>query len=220
VVAVRDLIADRYFFSAEEALYRGDTDLAQAYLEQAVALDFCPRIDLYRLGTTYMQLGELEAARGIFYQSLNRFVPESLYVNLAQVETGFGNLAQARHFLEALLFTHPGRANELEARYLLAKIAVGERDYEQAEQDLQELLAIDRNFERAWVRLGDIAQATGRYPEAREHYQQALVVIDRKVKRLEGREPTTSKEYGEIRSQLELLYQVRAVVEQALSQLP
>jgi len=196
---------------------------AKELLERAVALDFCPRISLYWLGIAHLQYGDLPAAQAAFRKCLSRYRQEPLYINLASVDVELGDYGEARALLEELLATRPNRDTELGSRYLLAVIDLKEgRDYVSAEQRLKEILEIDPRFERALILLGDIYRTTYRYQEAREYYQRALQVIDRKIASLErAREgPVTAEEYGAIRADLARLRQQREGVERSLAQLP
>jgi len=222
VLAVRDLIADRYLLAGQNSLYLGNVPLARAQLERAVALDFCPRISLYWLGMARLQAGDLPGAQETFRKCLPRYRPEPLYLNLASVDVELGDYAEARALLTELLATRPARKTELGARYLLAIIDLKEGDHAEAERKLKEILAIDPRFERALILLGDIARGTYRYPEARDYYQRALQVIDREIKRLEEdlQGELTPEEYGGIRTDLERLKREKQAVERSLAQLP
>ena len=222
VLAVRDLIADRYLLAGQNSLYLGNVPLARAQLERAVTLDFCPRISLYWLGMARLQAGDLLGAQEAFRECLSRYRPEPLYLNLASVDVELGDYAEAKALLTELLATRPARKTELGARYLLAIIDLKEEDHAEAERKLKEILAIDPRFERALILLGDIARGTYRYPEARDYYQRALQIIDREIARLEQRlkRELTPEEYGGIRTDLERLKREKQAVERSLAQLP
>lgn len=221
-VAVRDLIADRYLWVGRNALEGGNASLALDSLERAVALDFCPRISLYYLGLAQFEVGDLPAAQATLRACLPRFRPEALYLNLAQVDVELEDYEEARALLTELLTTHPARDAELRARYLLAKVDLAEGNHPEAELKLRKLLDIDRTYELAWILLGDIARGTYRYPEAREHYQQALQVIESKTRGLQKRleQPLDSRERNEIERELGRLGRAQEAVEQVLAKLP
>ena len=222
-IGIRDLVADRYLLAGRNALYLGNVTRAKELLQRAVGLDFCPRHSLYWLGIAHLQSGDLPAAQATFRKCLSRYRPEPLYINLASVDVELGDYEEARALLEELLATRPVRDIELGARYLLAVIDLKEGgDYVSAERRLKEILELDPRFERALILLGEIYRNTYRYEEAKEYYQRALQVIDRKISRLERRleGKVTAEEYGAIRADLSRLRQQREGVERSLAQLP
>ena len=223
VIAVRDLMADRYLFAGQNSLYLGNVPRARAQLARAVALDFCPRLSLYWLGLAKLQAGDLSGAQATFRAAFKRYKPEPLYLNLASVDVELGDYAEARALLTQLLSTRPSRETELGARYLLAVLELKEKkDYVAAEARLKEILNINPRFERALILLGDIAKGTYRYEEAKSYYQQALAIIEREIRRLkkdlEGE--LTAEEYGTIQADLERLNREKEGVERALAHLP
>ncbi|KUK26449.1 MAG: O-antigen ligase-related protein [Acetothermia bacterium 64_32] len=223
VIAVRDLVADRYLFAGQNSLYLGNVPRAKAQLSRAVALDFCPRLSLYWLGLAKLQAGDLSGAQATFRAAFKRYKPEPLYLNLASVDVELGDFPEARALLSELLSTRPNRETELGARYLLAVLELKEkRDYVAAEARLKEILNINPRFERALILLGDIAKGTYRYEEARGYYERALGVIDREIARLEERlqRELSAEEYGAIRGDLTRLRREREAVERSLAELP
>ncbi|MBC7099846.1 tetratricopeptide repeat protein, partial [Candidatus Bipolaricaulota bacterium] len=223
VIAVRDLMADRYLFAGQNSLYLGNVPRARAQLSRAVALDFCPRLSLYWLGLAELQAGDLSGAQATFRAAFKRYKPEPLYLNLASVDIELGDYPEARALLSELLSTRPNRETELGARYLLAVLELKEnKDYVAAEARLKEILEINPRFERALILLGDIAKGTYRYEEARGYYERALGVIDREIARLEGRlkGELSAEEYGAIRGDLTRLRREREAVERSLAELP
>lgn len=221
-VAVRDLIADRYLWVGRSALEGGNAPLALDSLERAVSFDFCPRISLYYLGLAQFETGDRPAAQATLRACLSRFRPEALYLNLAQLDVELEDYEEARALLTELLATHPARDVELRACYLLAKVDFAEGNHPEAELKLRKLLDIDRNYELAWILLGDIARDTYRYPEAREHYQQALQVIESKTGELQERleQPLDPRERNEIKRELGRLHRAQEAVEKVLAKIP
>jgi len=223
VIAVRDLVADRYLFAGQNSLYLGNVPRARAQLARAVALDFCPRLSLYWLGLVQLQARDLPGAQATFRAAFQRYRPEPLYLNLASVDVELGDYDEARGLLTELLATRPNRDTELGARYLLAVIDLKEKkDYVSAEARLKEILGINPRFERALILLGDIARNSYRYDEARGYYEQALKIIDREITRLEKKlqGELTAEEYGTIQADLERLNREKEGVERALAHLP
>lgn len=77
-------------------------------------------MSLYWLGVAQAQAGEYEAARRTLRAALDRYRPETLYLQLAQVHLVLREPKEARALLEELMATVPPQGLELEARYGLA----------------------------------------------------------------------------------------------------
>ncbi len=222
VIAVRDMAGDAYLLAGQISLGYGDGELARRQLSRAVELDFCPRVSLYWLGTAHVQVGDWEAARAALRMCLDRYRPETLYIQLASVELMLGNTAEARELLFALLRTIPVRAMEIEALYLLAIADLQDGDYMEAKDRLEQVLELDRRHEWAYFQLGEIARLRYLWEEARTHYEQALTILSAKEKTLQAAYGTqvSAARLGELRSQEARLRELRARTEEVLRQIP
>ena len=222
VIAVRDMAGDAYLLAGQISLGYGDGELARRQLSRAVELDFCPRVSLYWLGTAHVQVGDWEAARAALRMCLDRYRPETLYIQLASVELVLGNTTEARGLLFELLETIPVRAMEIEALYLLAIAELQDGDYMTAKDWLEQVLALDRRHEWAYFQLGEIARLRYLWEEARTHYEQALTILSAKEKTLQAAYGTqvSVARLGEFRSQEARLRELRLQLETVLLQLP
>ncbi len=222
VVAVRDLIADRYLFYGKLALYRGDVHTARRLLEKAVSMDFFPRLSLYWLGVAKMQLGLYSEALEIFEKCLHRYTPEPLFLHIAMLNLKLGKPEEARRYAEFLLSTYPRRALQDEAQFIVAQSYYAQGELGEAKEVLEELLSRSPNFEKALITLGEIAQSTGDFEGARSYYGRALRVIEGKIKRLERKlvRPLSAEEFASVRTDLENLKQLKRLIEERLSKLP
>jgi len=222
VIAVRDIVADAYLLAGQVSLGFGDLAAARTQLARAVELDFCPRVSLYWLGVVQAQAGDLRAAQRTLRACLDRYRPEVLYLQLAQVNLSLGEVAEARALLTELLATIPPQGMELEARYALAIADVLEGDLVSAERRLKEIVAFDPQHEWAHFQLGEVARLRYLWAEARGHYERALSIVAAKEKALQEAQgtPVSLQRLGELRSQETRLRELRIRVEGILREIP
>jgi len=222
VIAVRDLIADRYLFQGRGLLGAGRVEQALEQLERAVELDFFPRLSLYWLGTAQLHAGQLEQARDTLKESFGRHVNDPLYVNLAQVHMQLGEEDEARELLEEFLATGPQPETGLHGRYLLAVIEARRGRYAEATELLQKVVVEDPADWRAWGVLGDMARAQGRPEDARDHYERSQELIERELARVEARlaEPVSREESARLVEERQQLERAQEMTERHLAQLP
>lgn len=222
VIAVRDMIADGYLLAGRVSLGYGDVALARRQLARAVELDFYPRASLYWLGAAHVAAGDFPAAQAAFRACLDRYVPENLYLQLASVDLKLGEIGEARALLEELLATLPPRTIERDARYLLAIADLHEGDLVAAQRRLEEVLALDRDYEWAYFQLGEIARLRYLWEEARPHYERALAVVAAKEKKLQAEYGTAVSlaRLEELRAEETRLRELRRQIEWILGQIP
>ncbi len=220
--SVRDGVADGLLLSAQASYYLGRLDWAEAQIERAVRLDFCPRLSLYWLGLIKAQAGKLVEAKEALTACLDRYRPEVLYLNLAGVHLQLGEHEEARNLLLELLATHPFPEMARDASYYLAATDVAQGNLLEAKRRLEELVRADPQYERAWILLGEVAKRRHLRDEAKSHFQRALTVIDSKMARIQAQlaQPLPLRDYGELQGQLSLLQTMRRRVVQALEELP
>lgn len=222
VIAVRDMIADAYLLAGRVSLGYGDVAQARQQLARAVELDFYPRVSLYWLGAAHAEAGDFPAAQAAFRACLDRYIPENLYLQLASVDLKLGEIGEARALLEQLLATLPPRAIERDAHYLLAIADLQEGDLLAAQRRLEEVLALDRNYEWARFQLGEIARLRYQWEEARAHYERVLALVAAKEKKLQDAYGTAVSlaRLGELRAEEARLRELRKQVEWILRQIP
>ncbi|MEN3010491.1 MAG: tetratricopeptide repeat protein [Candidatus Bipolaricaulaceae bacterium] len=222
VFPVRDGVADGFLLSAQAAYYLGRLDLAEAQIERAVRLDFCPRVSLYWLGLIKARAGKFPEAKAAWQTCRRLYCPEALYLNLAGVHLQLGEYKEARALLGELLATVPFPEQARDAAYYLAVAELGEGRLLEAKARLEELVRADPQYERAWILLGEVAKRRYLWDEAKGHYQRALHVLDGKIAQIQERlgRPLPLKEHGELQGQLSALQEMRRRVLQALEGLP
>lgn len=222
VIAVRDMIADAYLLAGRVSLGYGDAALARQQLARAVELDFYPRVSLYWLGTAHAKAGDFPAAQAALRACLDRYVTETLYLQLASVELKLGEVGEARVLLAELLATLPAATMERDARYLLAVADLQEGDLLQARKRLEEVLVLDRNYEWAHFQLGEIARARYEGEEARAHYERALAMVAAKERRLQAASgtPVSLARLEELQGEATRLRELRTKIEWILDQIP
>lgn len=222
VIAVRDIVADAYLLAGQVSMGYGDLPRAKAQFARAVELDFSPRVSLYWLGVAQAQAGEYEAARRTLRAALDRYRPETLYLQLAQVHLVLREPKEARALLEELLATVPPQGLELEARYGLAIADILEGDLLSAEGRLKEIVALDPGHEWAHYQLGEVARLRYLWPEARAHYERALAIVQKKEREIQAQygTPVSLARLGELRAQETRLRELRGRVEAILRQIP
>lgn len=222
VLAVRDVMADGYLLAAQAAYYLGDLKKAEENITRAVNLDFCPRVSLYWYGLIKIGLGKLEEAREALEACLQRYRPETLYLNLAALYLQLDRPAEAEPLLHELLATLPPREMAQEAWYYLAVAELKSGDFLAAKNWLEEILRANPNHERAWLLLGEVQRRRYLWDEAKAAFREALKVIEKKLQVLQAKlsRPLPLQEYGELRSQKEALEKMRAQAVQALAGLP
>lgn len=223
VVAVRDLLADRFLQQGKLAYFLGDVKKAHALFQRAVSWDFFPRISLYWLGLSQMEMGLRDQALETFYKCLaGRYVHEALYLNVAALELERGNLDAAVKTAGELIATAPPRDMLDAAEYIVAIAHYRGGDIPRAVEILQKIVKRSPNFERGWALLGEISQSTGDFAKARSYYERALKVIEGKISRIEEklRGPLPPEEFGELRSELQGLKAWRKLVRERLEGLP
>lgn len=222
VIAVRDMIADAFLLAGRVSLGHGEVELAREQLARAVALDFYPRVTLYWLGVAHAEGGDFPAAQAALRACLDRYVSETLYLQLASVELKLGEVEAARALLTELLANPPPATMERDARYLLAIADLWEGNLLEARKRLEEVLALDRDYEWAHFQLGEIARARYEWEEARAHYERALALVAAKERQLQAAygTPVSLARLEELRGEETRLRELRTRVEWILGQIP
>lgn len=222
VIAVRDIVADAYLLAGQVSMGYGDLPRAKAQFARAVELDFSPRVSLYWLGVVQAQAGEYEAARRTLRAALDRYRPETLYLQLAQVHLVLREPKEARELLGELLATVPPQGLELEARYGLAIADLFEGDLLSAEGRLKEIVALDPDHEWAHYQLGEVARLRYLWAEARAHYERALAIVQKKEREIQAQygRPVSLTDLQGLRAQETRLRELRGRVEAILRQIP
>jgi len=223
VIAVRDLVADRFLHRGKIAYYGGDVSTAYELFQRAVAWDFFPRISLYWLGLAQMELGLRDQALESFYRCLRgRYVHEAIYLNVAALELERGNLDAAVEAAQTLIATVPPREMVDAAEYIVAIARYRAGDVVQAVEILEGIVKRSPAFERGWALLGEIAQGTGDFAKAKAYYEKALNTIEQKISRIERqlKRPLTPEKFGKLRSELQGLRAWRELVRKRLDSLP
>ena len=222
--AVADLHANALMYEGYQQLQVGNVYTAEALLTRSLRYDFAPRQTYYHLASAQLQLERYDEAWVNLQRCLTRYLDEGVYLTYANLAANRGELDAAQAAVDVLLEGEPQRTVEQQARYIEALIAIRAQDYSRAAQLLEALTQDHPSYETAFVALGDLYAAQGLTASARNNLDQALLLIDRKLARanekLASGEVVTVAEYGELRQQIELLTQQRAIVIDRLSDLP
>jgi putative thioredoxin len=142
--------------AAREALAKGQPELAESYLKNAIALD--PSNDGARLDMAGVLLdrGDLHAARTHF---------DALSSNAEQLSThaavsarlAASEVADGLPSAETLMRRVRANANDLEARMELAELYIARRQFAPALEHLLEIIRRDRNFQDDGARVKMLA---------------------------------------------------------------
>jgi O-antigen ligase len=220
VVAIRDVSANILMYAGVQQLQLGNTRTAEALLARSLAYDFAPRQTYYHLASAQLQLNRPDEAWGNLEKSMTRFLDEGVYLTFANLAAQRGDLETAQAAVDVLLRGRPEQAVERQARYIEAVIAVRGRDYDRAVHLLESLTQDHASYETGFIALGDLYAAQGFVAPARRNLETALRIIDRKLARLAATDVTTIAEYGQVRSETNLLTQQRTIVVKRLDELP
>lgn len=121
-LAFRDWQSDVYLELGNQYLESGYYRQALEKYERSLALTFHPEEVLFRIGGAHYKLGALDKAESYFERSLNSYVVEDTFWNLAVVKIKKQDFEAAKYYLNRLLAIKP-RAELLEqARNVLAQL--------------------------------------------------------------------------------------------------
>ncbi|MDH7505841.1 MAG: O-antigen ligase family protein [Candidatus Acetothermia bacterium] len=233
-LAYRDWVADTLLDRGEQALKRGQIEEAREQLEKSLQLDFAPASSLYWLGSIYHKLGDeqadpalLEQSLRLLERSLSSFPVESTYFQLAQLYLNLGQFEKAREHVHRLLATAPRPDQVLDARYLEAVITWQEGDPDGALSQLKELLAQQRDYERAYIIRARIYLDRGNAALARLDLEEAHKIVVRKrdsnwstLTRLKEQGLLTPEKYAELTNEIARLDGEKSSIEKLLQELP
>lgn len=207
--AAQDFISNTYFKRGRDHFLAGDLAAAQRDYEEALDLEFQPSDLLFALGVIERRKNNLEASEFYFNSSLDAFTDVNTFLNLGLIQRKRGDLqddqALAReYYLEAIPYFEQAIVldpTHLDARYLKAQMLLKAGEFEAGAATLQELLARDPSYARAYIELGNLYRfqanrhteagnlqvADALLKEATVSYREALKVIERKVQDLRER---------------------------------
>ena len=222
--AVSDLSANILMHKGLQQLQLGNTYSAEALLSKSLRYDFAPRQTYYHLASAQLRLERFDEAWENLELCMTRFLDEGVYLSYANLGANRGELEKAQAAVDVLLVGHPPKEVEQRARYIEAMITTQRRDYDRAVQQLESLTQDHASYEMAFIALGDLYAAQGFTHSARKNLEEALRLIDRKLrganKKLESGAIVTIAEYGQIRAEIDLLTQQREIVVDRLGKLP
>jgi tetratricopeptide (TPR) repeat protein len=202
----------------------GNDYSAEALLVASLRTDFAPRQTYYHLASTQLRLDRINEAWENLELCMTRFLDESVYLTYANLGANLGELDKAQAAVDILLASHPVSSVEQPARYIEAVIAMQQRDYDHATQLLESLTRDHASYETGFLALGDLYAAQGLTDSARSNFETALQLIEKKLgtasRRLEAETIATFAEYGQIRTEIQLLNQQKEIVIEQLNKLP
>jgi tetratricopeptide (TPR) repeat protein len=243
VFAYRDWQADLYLDRALRLVKASqlpeDRAQARAWFEKSLRLDVAPTESLYWLGTLYAEEGDLLKGLEFLERSLPHFATETTYYQLARIYIQLARIEQiertdaaafqrylqgARRHLHMIISMEAVAHIKTDALYLLALLEYLEGQVDAARARLEELAQLYPQEENIPVALAQIYRQQSLFEKAREHFEQALVIIDGKLARLQrqlavGRQVPLD-DYYRWSNDRRNLEELRAVVAEALLQLP
>ena len=224
VIAVLDLSADILMNRGIRQSQLGNSYSAEALLSASLRYDFAPRQTYYYLASVQLRLDRFDEAWENLELCMTRLLSESVYLVYANLGANRGELEKAQAAIDILLSSHPSPAVEQPARYIEAVVAIQRQDYDYAIQLLEALTHDHASYETGFVALGDMYASSGLTDLARESFEKALRLIDRKLAtaagKLNGKIVIAIAEYGEINTEIELLNKQREIVIDQLGKLP
>jgi tetratricopeptide (TPR) repeat protein len=222
--ALSDLSANALMYAGIQQLQMGNNYAAEALLSRSLRYDFAPRQTYYHLATAQLRLDRFDEAWNNLELCITRFLDEGVYLTYANLAANRGELEKAQRAVDILLGGRPLDTVEQQARYLEAVIAVQGKHYDRAVQLLESLAQDQPSYETAFIALGDIYAAQGLENSAQRNFETALRLIDRKLedstRRVEAGTFASVAEYGQLRSQVDLLTQQRELVLKRLTPTP
>ena len=224
VFAVSDLSANILMYQGIQQLQLGNNHSAEALLSASLRYDFAPRQTYYHLASAQLRLGRFDEAWENLELCMTRFLDEGVYLTYSNLAANRGELEKAQAAVDILLSSHPLSAVEQQARYIEAVIALQGREYDRAAELLEALTQEHASYETGFIALGDLYAAQGWTNSARKNFEEALRLIDQKLgsanRKLNAGTVASIAEYGQLRSNIELLTQQRDIVVERLDELP
>ncbi|MFB6291228.1 MAG: O-antigen ligase family protein [Candidatus Bipolaricaulia bacterium] len=221
VFAYRDWKANVLMGKGKQQIQYGNYYVAKEKLKKSLALDFQPRQTYYFLGVVERHLGNEKKALKYFEKSRGQFEPYNLYLQLGTLYQSQNQLDKAEQALQKFLTLEGKPSPKLKAKYYLAVIAIRKREVEKAESLLQEVLAQNPRFTRGLILQGDIANFRGNEETARQKWQKALSVINKKLaginEKLSGE--VQLENLGQLKSEKEALTNQKKRVKKKLNEL-
>lgn len=223
VLAYRDWQADVHLDQGIKELQMGRSYTAREEFNRSLKLSFHPREVLFYLGVVNNQLGDREKAIHFFKKSLNTFVVESTYAQLATLYFQKGDYSEALTYLNTLLDIDPEESREIQARFMIALIDLKHGNIKEALAKMDKLITQYPSYERTYIARADIYQAQGRISEAEKDLRLALKLIEKRLDRYQGKiqkgVTITREEFAQIRSDIETLKKEKKKVKELLEKL-
>lgn len=223
VLAYRDWLADVHLDQGIKELQMGRSYTAREEFNWSLKLSFHPREVLFYLGVVNNQLEDREKAIHFFKKSLNTFVVESTYAQLATLYFQKGDYSEALTYLNTLLGIDPEESREIQARFMIALIDLKHGKIKEALAKMDKLITQYPSYERTYIARADIYQAQGRISEAEKDLRQALKLIEKRLDRYQGKiqkgVTITREEFAQIRSDIETLKKEKKKVKELLEKL-
>lgn len=223
LLAYRDWRADYYLDLGMRYAKLGENEEAKQALEKSAQLDLAPAEALYWLGVIALREDDLRRAREYFERTLPRFTTESGYYQLALVYSRLGELDQAERYLDLLLAMDPSPDLKPDALYLQALLVSQTEGPEKAIELLIDAGKRYPNEEKFPVALAQAYLRRGEIEQAKQGFQRALAIVERKLKVLDERlapgRQVPLDDYSRWTAERENLRKLRDELEQALRRL-
>ncbi|OGF53120.1 MAG: hypothetical protein A2Z21_06935 [Candidatus Fraserbacteria bacterium RBG_16_55_9] len=248
IFAYRDWQADIYLDQGQRlAKVGGDSPItkqqATEWLETSLGLDFAPGEVFYWLGLMNLEEGNYLKARELFERSLSRFPTEITYYQLARVNFQLEQLEEAkgptgnavasrryhedsRSYLAKLVAMEPEPATKMDALHLKALTLYDDGHLNEARSLLEDLRQRYPEEEDVAITLGQMYLKQGQTDKARQSFEQALRIINKKLAQLQKQlSPAVDvqvpiDDYYRWKSEQQNLEGLKARVEEILRRLP
>ncbi len=224
IFAVSDLHANVLMYEGIQQSQLGNSFTAESLLTRSLRYDFAPRQTYFHLASVQLRQGRLEEAWENLERCMTRFIDEAVLLTYANLAANRGELDTAQAAIDVLLAGPMKGAIDQQARYIESGIAIRRGQIELAIQLLESLTQDHRKYETGFLALGEVYASQGLSNLARDNLDRALRIIDSKLrtadKKLAAGNVITVAEYGQLRSQIDLLTQQRSLVVDRLEGLP
>jgi len=163
---------DKLIASAEQYYNKAQYDAASIQLRRAVQLDRRSAEAHYRLGLTYLKMGNPQGAYNELLTSL-QLSPNHVGARLALAELMFTS-HQSSHAREQVEYVLRQNSNNVSAHQLLGRIDAADKQYEEALRQFEQCQRLDPKNVSAIADAGLIQTVLRRYREAEASFQRAI----------------------------------------------
>lgn len=221
VFAYRDWRANILMQKGVNQMKFGNYRLAKGTLKDSLNKDFYPRQTHFYLGVAKRELGKKGKAIEYFEKCKGRFEPYKLYLQLGSLYLGENKYERAEKYLKKFISRDPKKGQRKEARYFLARAALGKGEAKKGEEIIYDILKEDENYQKALILLSKLREKQGKIDRARQVLKKAKNIIQEKLNKVESRMKGSMAldRYHELNSKKGTLQNQKKIVQRALKEL-